>query len=128
MFRRRIRDRSSGPTTYLAPETHFAGTLSGPGAFVICGIVEGESDIDGPVTLAQGGSWRGTLKATDVIVAGTVEGDVVATGRVEIASTAHVRGSLSGHSIAVAQGAVIEGDIHIASGEKPVQFTEKRKD
>ncbi len=127
MFRRRIRDRSGGPTTYLAPQTHFAGTLSGTGEFVICGIVEGDSDIDGPVTLAEGGSWRGTLRATDVIVAGTVEGDVVASGRVEIAASAHVRGSLSGHSIAVAQGAVIEGDIHIASGGEPVRFTEKRQ-
>lgn len=127
MFRRRIRDRSSGPTTYLAPQTHFAGTLSGPGAFVICGIVEGDSDIDGPVTLAQGGTWRGTLKATDVIVAGTVEGDVLAGRRVEIASSAHVRGSLTGHSIAVAQGAVIDGDIHIASGEEAVVFSERRQ-
>lgn len=127
MFKRRIRDHASGPTTYLAPETHFAGTLSGPGAFVICGIVEGDSNIDGPVTLANGGTWRGKLQATDVIVAGTVEGDVVATRRVEIASSAHVRGSLSGLSIAVEQGAVIEGDIHIASGEDPVVFSERRE-
>jgi cytoskeletal protein CcmA (bactofilin family) len=67
------------------------------------------------------------LKATDVIVAGTVEGDVVARQRVELAGTARVSGSLSGNSIAVAEGAVIEGEIRVISGERPVTFEEKRQ-
>ncbi len=126
MFKRRIRDRASGPTTYLAPDTHFSGTISGPGSFVFCGTVEGDCDIDGAVTLAASGTWKGILKATDVIVAGTVAGDVIAGQRMEIAASARVLGSLSGSSIAVAQGAVIEGDIRTANGSEPVVFDEKR--
>ena len=66
------------------------------------------------------------MRATDVVVAGTVEGDVVAGKRVEIAGTARVAGSLSGHSIAVAEGAIIEGEIKVTSGAQPVTFAEKR--
>ena len=60
------------------------------------------------------------------VFCGTVEGDVVAGQRVEIAGTARVTGSLSGHSIAVAEGAIIEGEIRVMSGDTPVKFQEKR--
>jgi cytoskeletal protein CcmA (bactofilin family) len=127
MFRRRIRDSAAGPTTFIAPSARIVGTIAGQGPYVFCGTVEGDCDIDGPVTLAQGSVWKGTLQATDVIVAGTVEGDVIATRRVEIAGSARVTGSLSGHSIAVAEGAVIEGEIKVTSGEPPLKFQEKRE-
>lgn len=67
------------------------------------------------------------MKATDIVVGGIVEGDVVARQRIEIARTARVTGSLSGKSIAVAEGAIIEGTINVTSGEAPVKYHEKRE-
>jgi cytoskeletal protein CcmA (bactofilin family) len=125
-LKRRIQDSSVGPTTFVAPSTTIVGTIAGSGPYVFCGSVEGDCDIDGPVTLAEGGRWRGTLKASDIVVAGIVEGDVLARQRVEIAATARVSGSLTGHSIAIAEGAVIEGEINVVSGHPPVTFEEKR--
>jgi cytoskeletal protein CcmA (bactofilin family) len=125
-FKRRIQD-TAGPTTYVAATTTIVGTVTGKGAYVFCGTVEGECDIDGPLTLAAGGRWRGVLKATDIVVAGVVEGDVVAKQRVEILGTARITGSLAGHSIAVAEGAIIEGEIKVTSGAEPTTFQEKRQ-
>jgi cytoskeletal protein CcmA (bactofilin family) len=124
---RRIKDSSAGPTTFIAPSTKIVGTISGDGPYVFCGTIEGDCDINGPVTLAEGSRWKGTLMATDIIVAGAVEGDVIARQRVEIAGTARVTGSLSGNSIAVAEGAVIEGEIKVTSGDSPTKFQEKRQ-
>ena len=126
LFKRRIQD-SNGQTTYVAASTKIAGTITGKGAYVFCGTVEGDCDIDGPLTLADGGRWKGTLKATDIVVAGVVEGDVIATQRVEILGSARVTGSLSGNSIAVAEGAIIAGEIKVMSGAPPTQFLEKRQ-
>ena len=125
-FKRRIQDSTNGPTTYVAASTTIAGTITGKGAYVFCGTVEGDCDIDGPLTLAAGGRWKGTLKATDIVVAGVVEGDVIAMQRVEILGTARVTGSLAGNSIAVAEGAIIEGEIKVTSGAEPTTFQEKR--
>ena len=125
-FRRRISDSAKGPTTFIAKGTKLTGKLTGEGAYVFCGEMEGDCDIQGPVTLAEGGLWTGTLRATEVVIAGVVEGDVIATKRVEIAGSARIVGSLSGHSIAVAEGAVIEGEIKVASGDEPQRFAEKR--
>ena len=126
-FRRRFQDNGANSTTYIAASAKFVGSLTGQGAYVFCGSVEGDCDINGPLTLAEGGRWKGTMKAVDIIVAGTVEGDVIAKQRVEIAGTARINGSLSGNSIAVAEGAIIEGAITVTSGEAPMKFQEKRQ-
>jgi cytoskeletal protein CcmA (bactofilin family) len=125
-FKRRVSD-TSRQTTYIAASTKITGTITGQGAYVFCGAVEGDCDIAGPLTLAEGGRWKGTMKAVDIVVAGTVEGDVVAKQRVEIAGTARITGSLAGNSIAVAEGAIIEGEIKVTSGEPLTKFQEKRQ-
>ncbi len=126
MFKRRLRDTASGPATFVTKPTTIVGTVTGSGPFVFCGTVEGDCDIDGTVTVAEGAHWRGTLAATDIVVAGNVDGDVRARERVEIAGTARITGRLAGHSIAVAEGAVIEAEIHVSSGDPPIRFREKR--
>jgi cytoskeletal protein CcmA (bactofilin family) len=125
-LKRRIQDGSNGPTTYIAASTKIVGTIAGKGAYVFCGTVEGDCDIEGPLTLAEGGHWKGTLKATDIVVAGVVEGDVVAAQRVEISGSARISGSLAGNSIAVAEGAIIAGEIKVTNGATPTTFQEKR--
>ncbi len=115
MFKRNIPNSAAGAATFLAAGTKIVGTLSGKGAYIFCGEVEGECDIDGPVTIAEGSHWKGAIRATDIFVAGSVEGDVAAKRRVELAGTAHLSGSLRGSSIVIAEGAVIEGDVRITA-------------
>lgn len=127
MLKRRILDAVSSAATYISPTTKITGKLIGKGTYVFCGELDGECDIDGPITLAAGSKWKGTLRASDVIVAGTIEGDVIAKHRIEVSETAHIVGSLAGRSIAVAEGAVIEGDIKVTNGGDPQAFKEKRQ-
>ena len=128
LLRRRIGDSADGPATYIGATAKLTGQLGGSGAFVVLGEVIGDCDIDGPVTLAKGGNWVGILHADNVVVAGTVEGDVIARGKVEIGQSARISGSISGASIAVAEGAVIEGELSVTSGGEATRFTEKRTD
>ena len=126
-LKRRIGDSARGPTTFVSPATQIVGRLVGVGPYVFCGSMDGDCDIDGSLTLAAGSRWRGTIRAVDVVVAGDVEGDVIASGRVEVAGTGRVHGTLAGHSIAIAQGAVIEGEINVTSGTEPQLYEEKRR-
>ncbi len=126
-LKRRIQDSATGPATYIAPTTTIVGTITGQGAYLFCGTIEGDCDIEGPVQLAQGGRWKGTMRATDIIVSGEVDGDVIGRERVEVSGTAKIRGSLSGHSVAVAEGAVIDGEIKVSSGGRALNFEERRR-
>ena len=123
---RRLRDRSSGPATLINEGCKFTGTLTGRGDFMISGEIEGDSDLDGTVTLTRNGLWRGMIKANNVIIAGHVEGDIAAGGRVEITDTAKITGTVSAAAIAVAEGAVVEGVMKTTTQEAPTEFVEKR--
>ncbi len=125
--RRRLRDRSSGAATLINEGCKITGVIGGSGDFLISGEIEGDCDIDGTVTLARNGLWRGLIKAGTVIVSGHVEGDIVAAGKVEIAASAKIVGTVSGDAIAVAEGAVVEGVMKTTGQADPVEFVEKRK-
>ncbi|MFT5500736.1 MAG: cytoskeletal protein CcmA (bactofilin family) [Woeseiaceae bacterium] len=125
--KRRLRDAASGPGTLISEGCKINGAISGSGHFMINGSVEGECHIDGSVTLAKNGYWKGTINAETVIVAGTIEGDVVARGRVEISDTAKINGTVSGQAIAVAEGAVVQGVMKTTGQADPHAFTEKRQ-
>lgn len=123
---RRLRDRQSGPTTLISEGCKITGLITGNGDFQISGEIDGDCDLQGTVTLANSGLWRGTIKAGNVIVAGHVEGDIIAAGKVEITDTARITGTVSGEAIAVAEGAVVEGVMRTSSKAEPVDFVEKR--
>ena len=124
---RRLRDSASDAATLINEGCKISGMITGSGDFLINGEIDGDCDLDGTVTLARHGLWKGTIKAGNVIVAGHVEGDIVARGRVEITNTAQITGTVTGEAIAVAEGAVVEGVMKTSGPADPLEFVEKRK-
>jgi cytoskeletal protein CcmA (bactofilin family) len=105
---RRLQDKAAGPATLINEGCKITGAVSATG--------------DLPM-----GLWKGTIKATTVVVAGTVEGDIIASGRVEISDTARITGTVTADAIAVAEGAIVQGKMKTTSKADPVEFVEKRK-
>lgn len=124
---RRLRDQAGGPATLISEGCKLKGTISGDGDFLINGEVDGDCDLAGSVTVAERGLWKGSLRASTVIIAGTVEGDIAANGRVEITATARIAGTVKGEAIAVAEGAIVQGQMQTTGQSKPTGFIEKRK-
>jgi cytoskeletal protein CcmA (bactofilin family) len=124
---RRLRDLKSGPPTLISEGCKITGVLSGNGDFMISGEIDGDCDLEGTVTLTRKGFWKGSLKATSIIIAGKVEGDIVCAGRIEISDTANINGTVTGEAIAVAEGAVVQGTMKTTGKEAPKQFIEKRQ-
>ncbi len=124
--KRGIYDANAGPGTLISEGCKIKGEITGRGNFMINGEIDGQCDIEGTVTLAMGGFWRGTIKADSIIVTGTVEGEIHAAGGVEIGDTARISGSVFGESIAVAEGAVVEGVMQTTGQDQPTEFVEKR--
>lgn len=124
---RRLRDKSSGAATVINDGCKITGMITGNGDYLVNGEIDGDCDLDGTVTLAQEGLWKGTIQANDVIVAGNVEGDITARGKVEITDTARITGTVAGEAIAVAEGAVVEGVMKTTGPADPLEFVEKRQ-
>jgi cytoskeletal protein CcmA (bactofilin family) len=124
--KRRLADAMGEPATIVGPGMEFRGEILGDSHLLVMGTIRGDSGLDCSVTLAEGATWIGSLRGTDLVIAGTVEGDIVARDRVEIRPPARIFGSVSAARIAIGQGAVIEGEIHMTSDSEPHRFEEKR--
>jgi len=124
--KRRLRDAFSGTPTFLGERTRFVGNLQTTGPLVVCGHVQGDGQVDGSVNLAVGAHWEGGIQAQQAVIAGRVTGTIVVAEKLEIGQTAVIHGSVTSRMIAIAKGAVVDGDITITSGAPIVRFEEKR--
>ena len=126
--RRRHSDRVSASPTFIGAGSKFTGNLSCEGDLVVGGDVNGEGEVRGALTLSEGGHWEGKIQATNAVIAGEVTGTVSVSEKLEIRKTARLRGIVSARTIAVAQGAVIDGEMSVTSGAPVVSYEEKRKE
>jgi cytoskeletal protein CcmA (bactofilin family) len=98
-----------------------------PGDVMLSGSVRGDGQISGSLSIARGASWEGQVHAQSAVVAGQLLGSLVVDGRLEVGAGAIIKGSVTAKSLAIARGAVIEGDMRVTSGEPVIQFEEKRE-
>ncbi len=124
--RRRLADRVSSSPTFIGSGSRFTGDLECASDLMVGGSVIGDGDVRGALTLSDGGSWEGELRADNAVIAGEVIGSVTVAEKLELRATARIKGSLKARSIAVAKGAIIEGDMAVTSGNPVVHFEEKR--
>jgi len=123
---RRITDRSNGPPTVIGAGVSFRGDIIAPGAVMLSGSVQGDGDVGGMLSIARDAHWEGQVRARSAVIAGKLTGSIMVEDRLEVGSAAVIKGQVSAKSLAIARGAVIEGDIMVTSGEPIVQFEEKR--
>ena len=124
--RRRLSDKMPSSPTLIGVGTNVVGDLEVEGDLVIGGSVRGDGMVRGSVTLFETGRWQGRVAAKFAVIAGEVDGEIRVAEKLEIRKSARIRGQVSARSIAVAQGAVIEGDLAVTSGAEVVRYDEKR--
>ena len=123
---RRIRDTLAKRPTIVADATIFQCDLKSSDPVIVFGMIEGNCEIDNLLTIEKPGVWVGTVKAEGVIVNGKVKGDINTDGKLEVGSSGHILGNVSAGTLAIASGAVIEGEMHMTDHDEPHLFEEKR--
>lgn len=124
--RRRLADKVSASPTFVGAGTSLTGELQCEGDLVVAGLVNARATVRGAFTLAEGGEWTGGVRAANAVVAGNVDGALLINEKLEIRKSARIRGTVQAKSIAIAQGALIEGEMSVTSGEPVVMFEEQR--
>lgn len=124
--KRRLLDEIGTSPTFVADGCVLTGDLETNGPIVVCGSVRGDGRIGGALRMAASSTWTGEVHARNGIIAGKVTGKLIITEKLEIGATAVIRADVTARSIAVAKGAIIEGQVTITSGEAVIEFEEKR--
>lgn len=112
--------------TVIGEYMTYRGDLAGTGNYLVHGRVEGNCDIDGHLTIGPTAHWHGDIAATYVVVSGEVVGDVYASAKLELHATARIRGNITSPVIAMAEGALYDGEIRMRPRPRLVRFNEKR--
>jgi cytoskeletal protein CcmA (bactofilin family) len=125
--KRRFFDLHSAAPTVIGAGSVIVGDVHGEGEYVISGEVHGDGELGGGLNLAATGVWNGHIRALQAIIAGKITGGLAVKGKLEIGYTAVIRGSVSARTIAIAKGAIVDGDIVVTSGMPMQEFEEKRR-
>src|ERR1700753_1726863 len=124
--KRRFLDSGSATPTFIGANSVFVGDIRGTGQFVVSGEVHGDGDLNAALTLAASGTWHGQVRAKQAIVAGTILGGLTVQDKLEIGYTAVIRGKVSARTVAIAKGAIVDGEIEVTSDTPVLRFEEKR--
>lgn len=108
-------------TTILGADASFKGELTFDGAMRIDGKFEGKLNTKGRLSIGRGAKVSAEMTVGTVTIEGAFRGNVIASERIELAATARVQGDLKGPRLVVAEGATLEGTLHITpDGAKTV--------
>ena len=113
-------------STFIGPGSVFVGDIRGIGHYVVSGEVHGDGHLSGGLHLSASGRWHGFIVASQAIVAGEITGGLTVEDKLEIGSTAVIRGKVSARTIAIAKGAIVDGEIEITSDTPMLEFEERR--
>jgi cytoskeletal protein CcmA (bactofilin family) len=122
--KRRAGNINNGPPTVIAEGAVMQGDIRTPGALMLSGSICGDGDVGGRLSIAKGAHWEGRVKSREAVVAGNLTGTLTVEGKLEVGAQAVIRGRVSAKVLAIAQGAVIEGDIQVTSDASVVQLEE----
>lgn len=85
------------------------GDIRAKEAVRVEGKVTGDVETEGALIISAGGSVKGNVKGSSIIIGGSVEGDLCSGGRTEVASTGKVIGNIRTKSLVVDENAVFQG-------------------
>jgi len=126
--KRRLEDRLGASRSILAPNTKLKGNVEGAESFVIKGYLIGDVESKGLIWLEKGGKIEGQVKGAFIIIDGELNGNIVSAEQVELRSESRMTGNVETKNLAVAEGAIFEGEIHMPERQKDsITFVEKRK-
>jgi len=99
-----------GVVGYLYQGSRVSGHLSFQGPARIDGIVEGDIQCQGALTIGESAEVKAKITAQLVVVHGKVEGNVSAKEKIELIAPARLIGDIDTPRLIITEGVVFDGD------------------
>ena len=101
---------TAGLVGYLYKGCRVSGQLSFQGPARIDGVVEGEIQCQGALTIGEGAEVRAKISGQIVVIRGKVEGNVTAKEKVELLAPARLIGNVNAPKLIISEGVLFDGD------------------
>jgi len=104
----------SAQASCITPGLSLKGEISGSEELWIGGSVDGKLHFSGArITVGGSGTVRGEMDAREIVIEGRIEGNLRGAERVAISRSGQVKGDASAPRVAIEEGAVFNGSIHV---------------
>jgi cytoskeletal protein CcmA (bactofilin family) len=111
---------TAGLVGYLYKGSRVTGQLSFQGPARIDGVVEGEVQCQGLLTIGEGAEVKAKVTGQVVIIRGRVEGNVTAKERIELLAPARLIGNIDAPRLVIAEGVLFDGDCSMGVAKQMV--------
>ncbi len=124
--KRRLIDQLGSSPTFVAEGSRLTGDLETGGPLVVCGVIRGDGRVGGALSMAARSQWEGEIHAQAAVIAGHIRGKLVVEEKLEVGATAVIHADIVARTIAIAKGAMVDGEVTVTSGQPILRFEEKR--
>ena len=108
---------SGGLSAFIDQGSEFEGKLSFRDTVRIDGRFRGEIASENTLIVGESGEIHANIRSSTVVVSGLVEGDIHALRKVILHKTARVHGNVETPSLAVEDGAEMNGHVKMTGGD-----------
>ena len=102
--------------TIIGPSVKIEGDFSSKGNVLIAGVVSGKLSTTQNLRVEEKAKISADIEARGAVIAGEVNGNIKIEGHLEILSTAKINGDIKTGSIAIQQGAFLNGNCVMGGG------------
>ena len=106
-------------TAFIDQGSEFEGKLSFKDTVRIDGTFSGEITSDNTLIVGESGQIMATIRSVCVVISGLVEGNIIASEQIVLHKTAVVNGDLESPSIAMEEGAQLNGSVKMGKSTTP---------
>jgi cytoskeletal protein CcmA (bactofilin family) len=108
-------------SAFIDQGSEFEGKLSFKDTVRIDGCFRGEIASQNTLVVGETGEIMATVRSCSVIVSGNVTGNIFATERLVLHKTARVEGDIEAASVAIEEGAVLNGKLTMSGMPKKAE-------
>lgn len=105
-------------SAFIDQGSEFEGKLTFKDTVRVDGVFRGEITSQNTLIVGETGEILATVRSRNVLISGTVTGNVFASERLVLHKTAHVDGDVEAGTLAIEEGAVINGKVTMG-GSRP---------
>jgi cytoskeletal protein CcmA (bactofilin family) len=106
---------AGGLTAFIDQGSEFEGKLSFRDTVRIDGRFRGEISSENTLIVGESGEIEATIRSNTIAVSGSVVGDIHAGRKVVLHKTARVEGNIEAASLAIEDGAVLNGNVKMVT-------------
>jgi len=96
--------------TIIGPSVKIEGEFKSDGNVMVAGVVSGKLSTSQGLRVEEQARISADIEAREAVIAGQVNGNVNITGHLEILNSAKINGDIKTGSIAIQQGACLNGN------------------